>query len=70
MDSGTESGSECEEMLEQMTKEDLLYLLRRSRCSMMLGRNPRFFTKEELIEHLVKHDCPVIRKIMKVSHKK
>lgn len=70
MDSGTESESECEEMLEKMTKEELLHLLVRSRCSMMLGRNPKYFTKEQLVAHLVKHDCPVVRKMIKSSTKK
>jgi hypothetical protein len=70
--SDTDSASEKEEM-EKMTKEEIWFLLKRSGCTMLAGRNPKLYTKEQMIEHLTKSNCPVLMRIVnpiKTAHKK
>lgn len=62
--SDTGSESEKEDALEKLTKHELHYLLRRSGCAMLAGRNPKYMTKEDMVEYLVKCDCPVIKKFL------
>ena len=49
--------------VETMTKEDIIHEVRKSNCKMMFGLPLLAMSKDELIAHLKKSCCPVLKKL-------
>ena len=51
--------------LEEMTRLEIMRMLERASCPMLRGRNWRLMTKQMMIDHLVKSNCPELMKYMR-----
>lgn len=47
-----------------MTKHDLIDMVHKSRCGKLAKLNVEPLTKEEIIAHLLKSKCPMIKKLL------
>ena len=48
-----------------MTKEQLIDVVEKAKCKMLNGLNLHSITKEDIVEHLEKSCCPVLKKLCK-----
>ncbi len=44
-----------------MTKEELIHVVRKAKCKMLVGLAYHTLTKEQLISHLERSCCPVLK---------
>lgn len=51
--------------MEKMTKHDLIDMVHKVKCGKLAKLNIEPLTKEEIIAHLLKSKCPMIKKFMK-----
>ena len=54
-----------EAKLEKHTKHDLIEIVHKAKCGKLKGLDTDGMSKEEIISHLVKSECPEIIKMLK-----
>jgi hypothetical protein len=50
--------------LKDMSKTELIFLIKKARCGKLLGMNTNEMSKEQIIEHLLLSRCPHIIKLI------
>jgi hypothetical protein len=47
-----------------MTKEEIAHVVKKSKCKMLEGFDVEGSTREQIIKHLEKSCCPVLKKLL------
>jgi hypothetical protein len=50
-------------LVDLMTKDEIIHVVRRSGCKMMVGLAYHTMTKEDLIRHLQRSCCPTLKQL-------
>ena len=53
------------EVFEKHTKHDLIELVHKAKCGMLKNLAVDDMTKEQIISHLIRSKCPIIKEFMK-----